>query len=169
MMEHECFYHIHYSAPWDIIMEEWTDVQKEDGLDRWEEYGNDISFRTVREGRLRDWTRKFEQECNLPERDTDWQFIRFGPNSNVPIHRDPKSLAWIALTVLGFQPLEFYNMDKEFQFQTYYQFALVNSKMPHYVDVKGKERVLLRKIFKKTDYDTLFQSLNCVLSPLKSI
>ena len=46
MNEQQCFYHIHYSAPWDIIMEEWTDVQKEDGLDRWEEYGNDISFRT---------------------------------------------------------------------------------------------------------------------------
>ena len=28
--------------------------------------------------------------------------------------------------------------------------------------MKGKERILLRKIFKETTYDTLFQSLNCV-------
>lgn len=168
MNQQDCYLHLNY-RPYVNICREWMQMKKQQAVDKWEQYGDDIQFRAVRSGPVYEWCKQFEEDCDIPERDTDWQFVRFGPESSVPIHRDPKSLAWIAVTVKGHQPLEFYNMDKEKQFQIYYDFALVNSKVPHFVDVKGKERILLRKIFTKTTYDTLFQSLNCVLSPLKSI
>ena len=115
-------------------------------MDRWTQYGDDIQFRTVSSGKALCWWLGFQEMYNLPEKARDPQFIRFGPDSSVPIHRDPESQAWIGAVVVGDQPIEFYNMDKRKLHQVNYEFALVNSKQPHYCDIGGKERVLFRKI-----------------------
>jgi hypothetical protein len=154
------FFSIANPIPWPGLLDEWNEYKLTEGIDRWTEHGDDVQFRSVTSGRSLHWWTSLEVKYNLPERHRDPQFIRFGPNSTVPIHRDPKSLAWIAVTVVGNQPLEFYNMDKEKLYETTYKFALVNSKQPHFCDVKGKERVLFRKIYTKTSYEALFHLLN---------
>ena len=143
-----------------MLGKEWNDYNLQEGVDKWTEYGDDIQFRTVSSGPAQCWWMGIEHMYELPERHRDPQFIRFGPSSSVPIHKDPKSLAWIAVTIVGDQPIEFYNMDKEKLYETTYKFALVNSKQPHYCDVKGEERVLFRKIYTKTSYETLLHLLN---------
>ena len=154
------FFAITKSEPWSGLVNEWNEYNLKEGVDKWTEYGDDIQFRTVSSGDALCWWMAIEQMYKLPEKARDPQFIRFGPNSSVPIHKDPKSLAWIAVTIVGDQPIEFYNMDKEKLYETTYKFALVNSKQPHYCDVKGEERVLFRKIYTKTSYETLLHLLN---------
>ena len=143
-----------------MLGKEWNDYNLQEGVDKWTEYGDDIQFRTVSSGPAQCWWMGIDHMYELPERHRDPQFIRFGPSSSVPIHKDPKSLAWIAVTIVGDQPLEFYNDVKTKLFSARYKFALVNSKQPHYCDVKGKERVLFRKIYTETSYDTLLSLLN---------
>ena len=142
------------------LIETWRHYKSFVGKDKWRQYGDDIQFRTVERGAASEWWQDFEKRYDLPERNREPQFVRFGPKSSVPIHRDPESLAWIAVTVIGEQPIEFYDMNKEKLYETKYDFALVNSKQPHFCDVRGKERVLFRKIYTETSYDTLFQLLN---------
>jgi hypothetical protein len=154
------FFAITEVKPWPGLLDEWHEYELIEGIDKWTEYGNDIQFRSATSGDSLRWWTTVEDKYNLPERHRDPQFVRFGPNSAVPIHKDPKSLAWIAVTVIGDQPLEFYNINKEKLYETRYKFALINSKQPHFCGVNGKERVLFRKIYTKTSYETLLQLLN---------
>ena len=152
-------YHINEELP-STLLEVWNQYGSREGKKRWKKYGNDIQFYTCGEGEVYNWWTRFEDRYMLPERHRDPQFIRFGPNSTVPIHRDPESLAWIAATVGGDQAIEFYDMDKMKLHEVTYKFALVNSKQPHFCDVNGQERVLFRKIYTETSYDTLVHLLN---------
>lgn len=152
-------YHIREEVP-NTIFDHWKTYKSHTGLERWKQYGNDIQFYACNSGEAYGWWTRFEDRYMLPERHRDPQFIRFGPKSTVPIHRDPKSLAWIAVTIIGDQLIEFYDIDKVKLHETQYSFALVDSKQPHYCDVQGKERVLFRKIYTETTYETLLHLLN---------
>ena len=154
------FIKVIWEEPYPYLLQEWNSYHLEEGIDQWEQYGDDIQFRTCGSGGAYAWWQSFQDRYKLPEQHRDPQFIRFGPNSTLPIHRDPKSLAWIAVTVVGDQAIEFYDMNEMKLHEVKYKFALVNSKQPHYCDVNGEERVLFRKIYTETSYDTLFQLLN---------
>jgi len=45
-------------------------MKKQQAVDKWEQYGNDIQFRAVRSGPVYDWCKQFEEDVDLPERDT---------------------------------------------------------------------------------------------------
>ena len=163
---HKAIYQIPFpSPPIDALKKQWHRMRGDDSeSDLWPQYGGDVETWTIKDtdehSVAHDFWSQFERQFNLTERDRPPQYYNFGPDSGIPIHKDPVSLAWIAVAVVGTQPIEFFDDDKNKVYETQYQFALVNSKQYHRVDVRGGHRVLLRKIFTETSYETLFQLLN---------
>ena len=76
----------------------------------------------------------------------------FPAGSKIPAHRDPDSLGWIGACLIGDQPIEFFDDNKNKIEELTYDLICVNSQKYHRANVQGKERVLLRKAFMKTPY-----------------
>ena len=129
----------------------------EKGQELWKQYGAGASrwsLYDLEEGPCHWFWDAFSKRYNLediePEQNaTIWLFP---PESKIPIHRDPDSLGWIGIKLIGDQPLEFFDGDKNKLCEVQYDAICVDSQQPHRADVLGKERVLLRKAFLETPY-----------------
>ena len=127
------------------------------GQELWKQYGSGAhrwSLRDLEDGPCHWFWNSFTKRYRLDDIEPDQSpsIWLFPPGSNIPIHRDPDSLGWIGIKLIGDQPLEFFDSDKNKLFEVQYDAICVDSQQPHRANVQGKERVLLRKAFMKTPY-----------------
>ena len=137
-------------------------VENNQGVHLWSKYGGTIRYdlSEYQYGPCQDLFKQLDFKYNLPEQDRSPAIHVFPKDSKLPIHKDPDSYAWIAVVLEGDQALGFYNEDKQLLEIVKYKIELTNSKHPHQPITDGRERVLLRKVYLETPYETLVQCFN---------
>lgn len=123
----------------------------------WDKYGGTYRYDLSEfpYGPCQELFKRLDEKYDLPEKNRSPAIWVFPGSTELPIHRDPDSYAWIAVVLEGDQSLGFYNEDKHLMNISNYKIALTNSKTPHKPVSDGKERVLLRKVYLETPYEEL--------------
>jgi len=137
-------------------------TENNEGVQLWSKYGGTVRYDLAGHpyGPCQDLFKRLDLKYGLPEQHRLPAIHVFPGESKLPIHRDPDSHAWIAVVIEGDQSIGFYNEEKQLLESVKYKIALTNSKMPHQAIGDGRERILLRKAYLETPYETLVQCFN---------